>query len=364
MELVDIFSDDAFSLISMTAAINEVDHVPGRAGQLVFAGVGEGVRTDTVTIERKGEALSLIRTSKRGAPAPKEVNDRPNLRAVNIPHIKLEDTIRADEIIGVREFGTVDQLTSVESVINTRLRKMALRHDLTLEFHRLGAIKGQILDADGTVLTNLFDLFDVKNSQGVVGPEVFDFNLENYSVDEYEDAVRVTCQRIVRFMARKAKMALPAGWRVWAFCGDEFFDKLVEHPTVKEVYKNTAEQERRLGASYAFGAFEFGGIVFENYRGTDDGEDVSEGTNDAPMVGIGLNECRLFLTGVPMIYAEYFAPASFMETVGSIGLPRYAKVAPDTKFNEFVELHTQQNPLPLCLRPQTLCRGIADAAFA
>ena len=60
MEHMDIFNDDAFSLVNMVAAINNVDHVPGRAGELAFAGVGEGVTTRTVTIESVGESLTLI----------------------------------------------------------------------------------------------------------------------------------------------------------------------------------------------------------------------------------------------------------------------------------------------------------------
>jgi hypothetical protein len=99
-----------------------------------------------------------------------------------------------------------------------------------------------------------------------------------------------------------------------------------------------------LGKNYEFGTFEFGGIVWENYQGTDDNSTVA----------IAADEARVFVSGVPGLYAEYFAPADFMETVNTIGLPRYAKVAVDQRFNQFVEIHAQQNPLPLCLRPQTL----------
>ena len=95
MEHMDIFNDDAFSLVNMVAAINNVDHVPGRAGELAFAGVGEGVTTRTVTIESVGESLTLIQTSAPGAPAPKNTQDKANLRAVSIPQIKLEETIGA-----------------------------------------------------------------------------------------------------------------------------------------------------------------------------------------------------------------------------------------------------------------------------
>lgn len=352
----DIFNDDAFSLVALTAAINNVDHVPGRAGELAFAGVGEGVATLTASIEMRSESLTLIQTSKRGAPSPKEgAPDKATLRSVDIPQIKLEDRIGAYQVQGVREFGSTDQLRGVQSVVNTQSVKMARRQDMTLEHHRLGALKGEIKDADGTSLTDLFTLFSITNDNSAHGggatdadPKIFDFGLDDDVGDTGYEDIRVHIQELTRFVMRSAKMAMPSGAQVWALCGDTFFDKLISRPDVKRVYERTEEQRVRLGANYTFGAFEFAGMVFENYRGTDDNSTVA----------IDTNEARGFLTGVPGLYAEYFAPADFMETVSTIGLPRYARLAPDPQFNRFVELHVQQNPLPLCLRPKTLVKII------
>lgn len=347
----DIFQDDAFSLVALTAAINNIDHVPGRAGELVFVGAGEGVSTLTVSFESKAEGLSLIQTSARGAPAPKEGGDKANLRSVSIPQIKLESTIGAHEVQGVRQFGSTNELLGVESVVNTRMAKLASRHDLTIEHHRLGALRGLIKDADGSSLVNLFSLFEITNDNTATGggatdasPKEFNFDLSSPSSDSSE--IRKIAQDVIRWQKRHAKMVLPAGFKVHCFCGDEFFDALIQREDVKRVYMQTAEQQVRLGKNYAFGVFEFADIIFENYQGTDDNSTVAVASTEA--VG--------FLTGVPGLYAEYFAPADFMETVNTIGLPRYAKVAPDEKFNRFVELHTQQNPLPVCLRPQTLVK--------
>jgi hypothetical protein len=349
MEMMDIFNDDAFSLISMTAAINNIDHVPGRAGELCFVGTGEGVPTTTVSIESRDQALTLIQTSERGAPAPKEKSDKAVLRSVNIPQIKLEDTIGAHQIQGVRQFGSTDALVGAQDVVNTRMGKMSSRHDLTIEHHRLGALKGLIKDADGSSLTNLFSLFNITNDNSAVGggatdasPKIFRYDLDSPS-DGSKD-IRELNMEVIRWIKRHAKLILPGGFKVHALCGDDFFDELISREDVKAVYQNTSEQINRLGKNYEFGVFEFGGIIFENYQGTDDNSTVS----------IAADEARVFLTGVPGLYAEYFAPADFFETANTIGLPRYAKVAPDQRFNQFVELHTQQNPLPLCLRPQTL----------
>lgn len=350
----DIFNDDAFSLVALTAAINNIDHVPGRAGALAFQGVGEGVATLTVSIESRAEALTLIKTSRRGGPSEKEAPTmKATLRSVDIPHIKLEDQIAAHSVQGVRAFGTTNELLGVQTVVNTQLGKMARRHDMTLENHRLGAIKGEIKDSDGSSLTDLFTLFGITNDNTATGggatdadPKVFDFDLDSLASDP-ED-VRVKAQEVSRFITRNAKMVIPNTALIWAFCGDNFFDKLISREDVKRTFLQTDEQRVRLGKNYAFGTFEYGGIVWENYRGTDDGTTV----------GIASDEARAFLVGVPGLYAEYFAPASFMETVNTIGLPRYAKIAVDQRFNEYVEMHTQQNPLPLCLRPKTLVKFV------
>jgi len=346
---LDIFNDDAFSMLSLTAAINNIDHVPGRAGDLVFTGenVGEGVPALSVAIEWKGENLSVIPTSTRGGPAPKELQDKANLLKLDIPHIKLEDTISAAQVQAVAEFST-GNLRSPINVVTTQMIKMARRHDMTLEHHRLGALKGQIKDADGSTLTDLFSAFQILNSDGFPLPETFNFNLDSTGVG-FADSLRVKCQQIKRTMFRLAKMKVPDVALPWAFCGDEFFDKLITHPSVKETYDGfgAAQSILRKGGNYAFSIFEYGGIMFENYRGTD----------DQTTVAIADDECRFFLTGVPGLYVEYFAPADFLETVNTPGLPRYAKIAIDRKFQRSVELHTQQNPLPVCLRPQTLMRG-------
>lgn len=340
---MDIFNDDAFGLVSMVAAINDIDHIPGRAGELAFAGVGEGVATTTVAIERKAEVLALIPTSARGGPAPQETQDKGSVFNITIPQIKDEATIGAHQVQGVRQFGSSNVLQGVQSVVNGQLNKITRKMDLTLEHHRLGALSGIIRDADGSSLLNLFDTFNVSEVEDI------DFDLDNANAD-----VRLKCQDVHRLMKRNVKTPLPSGYKVWAFCGDNFFDKLISHASVKNVYTGWQAAETRLGANYAQGVFFFADIYFENYAGTDDQTDDFEGT-----VGIHPDSCRFFLTGVPGLYAEYYAPADFWDTVNTIGLPRYSRLAMDDKLQRWVKLHVQTNPLPLCLRPRTLMRGVA-----
>jgi hypothetical protein len=261
---------------------------------------------------------------------------------LGVPHFPLEDAIQADEVSGVREFGS-DEPLSVESLVTKQLTKNARRIDLTLEHLQLGA--RVIVSGEGAVIANLFEEFGVSNSDGQFGPEAFDFDLENYLVDA--DAIRTKCSDVRRFMRRNAKNEAARNAQIVAFCGDNFFDRLIEHPSVRGVYDGTSAAIERLGGNYSNSAFEFAEIMFVNYSGTDDNSTVANADDEA----------RFFLSGVPGLFKQYNAPAAFVETVNTPGLPRYAKIAKDGRFNQSVEIHAQINPLPICLRPKTLVRG-------
>ena len=44
------------------------------------------------------------------------------------------------------------------------------------------------------------------------------------------------------------------------------------------------------------------------------------------------------------------------ETVNTVGLPIYAKMAVDEALNRWAKVHTQSNPLALCLRPRAVIK--------
>ena len=345
--MLDIFNLDAFSVVTLTAAINRIDHIPSRVGELCFQGVGEGVATLNVALEYINRALTLIPVTDRQAPAPQEVRDLATLKSVTIPQIKLEQDIPVSMLQNLRLFGTENVMSGPEAMIDQQLTKIAGRHDMTLEHLRLGAIQGKVVDSTGAVLLDLFNFF------GVSAPENFDLTgvLGHSQTEVYNDvALRATCQQIIRFIKRNIKSPWPGSAKVWALCSDEVFDAVLSSIAVARTFEHWDKAEQMLGESYAFGVFYYGGIFWENYRGSDDNSEVA----------IASKKVQFLPVDVPGLYAEYYAPADFMETVNTLGLPRYAKIAPDLKFNRNFYLHTQQNPLPICTRPQILVTGSID----
>jgi len=79
--MLDIFNDDAFSLTSLTATINQMDYKPGRLGQLgLFQ--ESGINTTTVVVESINGELRLLPSTERGAPATQAIGDKRQLTSV------------------------------------------------------------------------------------------------------------------------------------------------------------------------------------------------------------------------------------------------------------------------------------------
>lgn len=343
--MADVVNDDAFGVTTLTQAFLEQDHVPGRAGQLVFQSAGEGIQTLTAAFEWDADTITVIPTGVRGGPANEQDRSKRKLVSLPIPYIPLRDRIHASEVQGIRAMGTSDAVQTVRQKLDGQLRKMGLKHDMTAENLRMGALLGKVYDADGTELYDLFSTFGKTQETAI-----------NFALTTASTEVRTRCAAVIRKMKANAKTMIPGTGHVHAFCGDNFFDALLGHASVKGAYDGYGAAERRLGESYVHGIYEFGGIYFENYRGAD-GVSASANTEDGGAVGIDPDECRFFWVGVPGIYAEYYAPGNFVDTVGSTGLPRYASVALDPYHGQFIDVHTEQSPLPVCTRPLTLMKG-------
>lgn len=327
MPMLDVFNQDAFSVVSLTDAILKAPYKPGRIGSLgLFR--ERGITTTTVVIEEKDGRLSLIPTTPRGGPASSIGAQPRTARALVVPHLERNSTIIADSVQNVRAFGSENTTEAVQTLVNERLTDLRAMHEVTLEHLRVGAIKGQILDADGT--TVIFDLFSE-----------FSVTQQTFDLDMNQD-IRGQCVAIQRLSEAVLGAEAVSGYR--AFCGDAFFDAFIAANDVTESLKY---QESRLLRTDLRAGFEFGGITWENYRGRVGTVDFFP-TDEAYVVPIGTS-----------LFSTYFAPADYEETVNTVGLPVYAKQAPDPSgLNKFRLINTQSNPLALCLRPDAVIRVV------
>jgi hypothetical protein len=331
--MLDVFKADGFSVTSLTNAVNKMPYVPGRAGEVIDWNE-QGIATTTLMIEEQSGTLTLINPTGRGGPGVSVAKDKRKVRNLNVPHIQIDDAIMADEVQGIRAFGQESQVQTVQDLVNMRMQQhLTLKIDPTLEYQRVGAVRGIILNPDGSTLYNLFTEFNVSQPSEVA------FDLTNAS----GGAVRKTCTAIVRTIAA-ALGGIPFTG-VYAFCSDTFWDDLIANVEVRATYLNQAEASQ-LRAGVAFERFNFGGITFENYRGATTGSTQFVLTDKA----------HFFPVGVPGFWNTVYAPADYIETVNTIGRPRYAKQIPMDN-DKGVRLEVQSNPLSYAVRPNALVQG-------
>lgn len=334
MPSLDIFNDNAFAMTSLTDAINKRPFQPGRLGQLgLFQ--SKGITTTTLWVEEKSGVLSLVQTSARGAAGGTVGTNSRIGRSFRVPHLQQNGTVLADEVQGIRAFGSESALHTVEDLVNERNGEMQDNILVTQEYHRMGAVQGLILDADGSTLFNLFTEFNVSQ------------HTHDIAFGTTTTAVRSRIVAAKRLAEAELGGVTISGWR--GFCGKNWFDALVDHTTVAEAYKY--QQGLQLQSDLRESGFSYGGVAWEEYRGS-----VAPQAGGSAVSFVHDDQAWL-VPVVPGMFVTRYAPADYEETVNTMGLPFYAKQAPDPGgFNKYRALEVQSNPISLCLRPRAVIK--------
>lgn len=333
----DVFNNDAFSLSQLTLAMNDLPYTPSRIRDMgLFS--EQGISTTSISIEKVGQTVKLVASAPRGSRGQTQSADKRNLRSFNIVHLPQSDAVVADEIQNLRAFGAETEVQTLQTVVNQKLGNMRTNLDVTIEFQRMGALKGQVLDSDGTtVLLDLYQEFGVTQQTQDMG------------LDSDSTKVKLKCTEVQR-MVESALGGLTYN-SLTAFCSPGYFDALVGHPAVEKAYDRWMDgeflrvQQRNMNGG---GGFWYGGIFWEEYRGQVDGIDF-----------IDDGEAFVVPGGVPSLFKTYYGPADYMDTVNTVGLPYYARqyMRQDGKG---VELESQSNPLHLNTRPRSVVKLTAS----
>ena len=331
MATFDIFNNDAFRVSQLTQTIVDLPRIPTRLGSLgLFREYG--INTPTMMIERMGSSLKLVPTAPRGGVGSTLERDTRKLIPVATSHLPQRDAILADVVFGVRAFGSETEVQAMQTVVNERIAKMKSQIDLTLEYHRVGALKGLVLDADGsTPILNIYTLF---------GMTQVEQNWNIATVGTGAD-VKDLCVKLKR--AVRDKLGGRSFRRVRVECSEGFFDKMVAHNSIKAAYDRW-QDGAFLRNDQSEADFEFAGVVFSVYEGGVDGTDFIED-----------GFAYAYPEGVTGMFQTAYAPADYMETVNTTGLPYYAKQE-RMAFDKGVILESQSNPVCLNTLPECVIK--------
>lgn len=334
MLTMDVFKQDAFSAISLTEAVRRAQTIPGLIGSLRLF-TPKPVRTRTVAVEVKGNTLNIIQTSEPGAPRTRRANNKGDIRDLRVRRIEESSTITAEQLQGIRAFGSETELKTLQKEVAERQQDCIDDLAATVERLRLSCINGVLLDADDSVIYDYYATF------GFTQPAEIDFNW----------SARTGCKKFVannvtRPMVRALGGIAPAGMRIVALCGDDFFDDLQENGEYRDAYKNTQNASKLL-ESTVFEAIDAWGVTWINYRGTDDNSKVA----------IPVDKAKFFPVGVRGLFQEAFAPAPTFSLVNTMGQEWYSRIVVDRDREEWAEIEMESHRLPICTRPEALLQG-------
>lgn len=342
MATMDIFRNDAFRTRELSEAINVIPNQYGRIGELGLF-TDKAIRTPQFQIESQNGVLSLITSSQRGAPLPGLRRAKRDLKDFSTRRFAQESQITADDIDGIRAFGSETELKQTLVEVNDRLISIRRNIDITREFLRAGALRGVVLDADGTTIVDLFATFGVTQRS-------IDFTFGTAGVDLASKA-----EDILDHIEDNLRGDMMTG--VHALCSAGFWAKLMENAAFKDAFKYYSSVVEPLRGDVRKG-IPWKGITWEKYIGS--AATPNEDGTWTTRVFVPAGEARFFPEGTTSTFRQYNAPADYLETVNTPGEPFYAKVAPDEKWNQFVDVQGQMNTLPICMRPAVLVRGFSS----
>ena len=231
----------------------------------------------------------------------------------------------ADEVQGIRAFGSDNQARAINDVRDGRLAKMKSQIDYTIEAHRLSALQGQYYDAAGN-LTSLFTEFGVTQQTVAM------------ALPTAGTVVKSKVSQVLETI--EAQLDGIAFTGVTVYCGSTFFKSFINHPNVEKFYTNW--QAANVLNTDPRAPFPFMGMSFVRYRGSS-------------AVKIADTEAYAVPTGVRDLFITRFAPANFVEAVNTQGLPYYAKMEP-MEMNKGIIIEAQSNPINLCTRPSAVIK--------
>jgi len=321
------FLSDGFDFATLC---NGVNAAPTSRGPVMNYGLFYEKPTNSVdiAIELNNEQLSLVQSSPRGGVVqPHPITGR-SLVKFKATHLRTNSTILAASWQGRTGYGSKGMPAEVAQERDRILAEHRRRLDATIDYHQTRALAGQILDADGSVMVDLLAEFGVVQPTVACALDVASTNVTN----------RIIAAR----RQSEAELGTAAASSWVAFCDATFIDALRGHASIEASLAGYTAAALML-ADHRKGALVVGGVTF------------LEVPSRAGRTYIDAGTAYLCPVDVPDLFTTYYAPADYIESVNTEGLPLYSRAEP-LDFNRGVSLESQSNPISICSRPKAVIK--------
>lgn len=331
--------------VELTEEVNRIPNVFGLLNALNLA-PNEPKGSKYVRIEYRDGQIYVLAATERGGPAEVGAGDTGNGIIIEIPHFPHLDKISVDDIDGVLEVVN-GQVTpnSLDAELTRKLVRIRQKHSITREYIRLGMLKGLIKDGKGKTLYDIYNLFDIAK-------KTVDFTLGTEATDIVDK-----CEEVSDYVTTNLQGETMNA--IEAVVSPTFFSKLIKHPKVEKFWiqaqnaaLHTTIRRDRSGGNWGR-VFEFGEIVFREYKGTMPIR-ASNGqmTNEA---NVAANKGHAFPVGTQEMFRTFDGPVYHLNRVNEpidAGSEPVFISSEVLRHGEGIELKSQSNVLAVCKQPE------------
>jgi hypothetical protein len=338
-----------------TQLTEQVNRIPNMFGMLAALNVFSSDPSASTLVEIRYEdgLLRVLPAKERGAPGTQAAREPGNTIFFPIPHFPHMDLITPKDI---QDMLILLGMTKVPNTVDKEMAKRLLNirnnHAITLEYIRMGALKGEIKDGNGQTLYNLFDEFSIEKKQ------VF-FDLSNAATD-----IIAKCEEVYDHVLKNLKGEVSTGVEI--IVGSGFMNKLVQHAKVKDTWLHysaaaaVANMNRDRSGQNWGRVFEFGNIFFREYKGTFPVKANADAAV-ASVAAVDSGKGHAYPTGTMDTFKTWFGPANTLSAANKPGDEVF--ISPKVlDHDKGVEIWSESNPLALCKRPEVLVEVSETAA--
>jgi len=329
--ITDFFRDDAFSAVELTTQINKEPFLPTLNGESVFQAIS--VPTIDVALEVEKGKFCILDVRPRGAPPPENTLVQPEFYSVRTRMINDSITIQSEQLQGIVGMPYSTQFQTLQSLVARGQAMMRRNMVATYRQSYLACLQGKWIN-NGRTIIDWYDYW------GQAQAAEIDFALTTDTTD-----VLGKCEQVRYQMSRSSDGMVPEDVMIHGYMGRNFSAALRGHKAVKDTYMGFADA-REYRNERTFNSFEYGGIMWHNFRGTADDTTIAIPDNKVIFYPVGTD-----------IFKVFYGPHDSFATVNTPGVPMYVVQTFDRDRDQWVRYENWTYPLIACLQPACLQRG-------
>lgn len=301
-----IVRGNEFQLLDYTGEINKIPRLWNLLDSLGIFDT-EGVQTDFVNVDITQDKTLPIGDQRRGGERNFNAAAQTTPFTLHMPFFPLDDSIRPSDLQNLRQIGTAQDPARVAALRLKIMEQLRRKQGATREKALANALQGLSYAPNGT--TTAYNYYTTFGQTQVS----VDFDFGNATANPMAKA------EIARASIVDNAQDGAGAYTVTAICGPTWFQKLIDHPMVREAYTFFTSTQDPLRSRNAMGSrdgiyrdFIYGDVHYIEYRGSFAGTAL-----------IPADQAFMFPAGIADMFKVFHGPADHLDYVNSVGQELY-----------------------------------------